>query len=272
MAVINCPVCLSKVEEGEKTCPRCGHLMIGETGENDRVRVYVSGRKWTFGNTLVVLLLSLLIVGLGVFLFLSGLKWPYEDAKRYYEEEKEAYEEQIAEYEDLTEQISGENSRLEEKIEELRTLLNSGEPPKDPRYSANAKEAIRIAEQALVTPPEIEASPVPVPARDSIFHARDIRETGKTIDQQRFSLYQKFADLQIPDYTQLNTTLDRTGSELRNSILEKKEADRLAAEEAARKAEEEAARQAAQAEEEAADDDLQTETTEYDLSDLEEID
>lgn len=225
MAKITCPQCLAQIDEKEDVCPQCGAVLADKIDGGSQV--YVEERSWTFGNTLVALLLSLLIIALGVFLYLHGLKWPYEDAKKYYNDEKAAYEQQVSEYYDFCEQISAANAGLNESIDSLRKVLNSGEEPLDPGTATNAREAIRLAEELRVEVPVIEAEAVPVPAKDDIFHAKEIRETGRIIDQQRYGLYQRYSSLQVPDYSSVISAVDRMKTELQNSIRQRRETENV---------------------------------------------
>ena len=242
MAMRSCPECLNQIDENASVCPHCGHVLSGDEPKNNSVEVYLEERRWTFGNTLIAVLLVLLIAGLGYLLYLYGLKQPYEDAMKYYEEEKTAYEQQVQEYQGFAEQVAQANLELDAKIDYLRTISNSGDEPMDQRLTANAAEVVRRAEGLRVTPPVITAAEVPAPAKDSIFHAKDIRETGRIVDQQRFSLYQQYSDMQVPDYSQVIATIDRVAEELKASIQEKKDSD-AAAEAATEAAAEAASRQ-----------------------------
>ena len=105
----------------------------------------------------------------------------------------------------------------------------------DPRAASNASVRIQQAESLRVTPPVITAEEVPAPARDSAFHAKDVRETARIVDQQRFSLYQQYSDIKVPDYSQVIAALDEAADELKASIQLKKdsEAEAAAAAEAA---------------------------------------
>lgn len=235
MAMRSCPECLNQIDENESVCPHCGHVMLGDEPEQKSVEVYLEERKWTFGNTLIALLLVLLIGGLGWLLYIYGFKLPYEDATKYYQEEKAAYEQQVQEYQELSEQIAAANTGLDAKIAYVRSILNSGEEPMDPRAASNASVRIQQAESLRVTPPVITAEEVPTPARDSAFHAKDVRETARIVDQQRFSLYQQYSDIKVPDYSQVFAALDEAADELKASIQLKKdsEAEAAAAAEAA---------------------------------------
>ena len=235
MAMRSCPECLNQIDENESVCPHCGHVMLGDEPEQKSVEVYLEERKWTFGNTLIALLLVLLIGGLGWLLYIYGFKLPYEDATKYYQEEKAAYEQQVQEYQELSEQIAAANTGLDAKIAYVRSILNSGEEPMDPRAASNASVRIQQAESLRVTPPVITAEEVPTPARDSAFHAKDVRETARIVDQQRFSLYQQYSDIRVPDYSQVIAALDEAADELKASIQLKKdsEAEAAAAAEAA---------------------------------------
>ena len=99
----------------------------------------------------------------------------------------------------------------------------------DPRVAANAAEVARRAEELRVTPPVITAAEVPAPARDSLFHAKDIRETARIVDQQRFSLYQQYSDMHVPDYSQVIAAIDSAAESLQASIQEKKDSEAEAA-------------------------------------------
>jgi hypothetical protein len=70
MAMRSCPECLNQIDENESVCPHCGHVLLGDEPGQKSVEVYLEERKWTFGNTLIALLLVLLIGGLGWLLFL----------------------------------------------------------------------------------------------------------------------------------------------------------------------------------------------------------
>ena len=235
MAMRSCPECLNQIDENESVCPHCGHVLLGDEPEQKSVEVYLEERKWTFGNTLIALLLVLLIGGLGWLLYIYGFKLPYEDATKYYQEEKAAYEQQVQEYQELSKQIAAANTGLDAKIAYVRSILNSGEEPMDPRAASNASVRIQQAESLRVTPPVISAEEVPAPARDSAFHAKDVRETARIVDQQRFSLYQQYSDIKVPDYSQVIAALDEAADELKASIQLKKdsEAEAAAAAEAA---------------------------------------
>jgi uncharacterized small protein (DUF1192 family) len=227
----SCPECLNQIDENESVCPHCGHVLFGDEPEQKSVEVYLEERKWTFGNTLIALLLVLLIAGLGFLLYIYGFKVPYQDATAYYQEEKAAYEQQVQEYQTLAEQIETANTGLDAKIAYVRSILNSGEEPMDPRAAANASSMIQMAESLRVTPPVITAEEVPAPARDSVFHAKDVRETARMVDQQRFSLYQQYSDIKVPDYSEVIAALDEAAENLKASIQLKK--DSIAAAEAA---------------------------------------
>jgi len=229
MAMRSCPECLNQIDETESVCPHCGHVLFGDEQNNNSVEVYLEERRWTFGNTVIALLLVLLIAGLGYLLYIYGLKLPYEDATNYYEQEKSAYEQQVQEYQDFADQISAANAGLDAKISYLRSLLNSGEEAMDPRVAANAAEVARRAEELRVTPPVITAAEVPAPARDSLFHAKDIRETARIVDQQRFGLYQQYSDMHVPDYSQVIAAIDSAAESLQASIQEKKDSEAEAA-------------------------------------------
>ena len=231
MAMRSCPECLNQIDENESVCPHCGHVLLGDEPEQKSVEVYLEERKWTFGNTLIALLLVLLIGGLGWLLYIYGFKLPYEDATKYYQEEKAAYEQQVQEYQELSEQIAAANTGLDAKIAYVRSILNSGEEPMDPRAASNASSMIQMAESLRVTPPVITAEEVPAPARDSVFHAKDVRETARMVDQQRFSLYQQYSDIKVPDYSEVIAALDEAAENLKASIQLKK--DSIAAAEAA---------------------------------------
>ena len=71
----------------------------------------------------------------------------------------------------------------------------------------------------------IQGTTVPAPARDSIFHAKEIRETARLIDQQRYSLYQQYSGLQIPDYSEAMGVIDQAREALELSIQQKKESE-----------------------------------------------
>ena len=231
MAMRSCPECLNQIDENESVCPHCGHVLFGDEPEQKSVEVYLEERKWTFGNTLIALLLVLLIAGLGFLLYIYGFKVPYQDATAYYQEEKAAYEQQVQEYQALAEQIETANTGLDAKIAYVRSILNSGEEPMDPRAASNASSMIQMAESLRVTPPVITAEEVPAPARDSVFHAKDVRETARMVDQQRFSLYQQYSDIKVPDYSEVIAALDEAAENLKASIQLKK--DSIAAAEAA---------------------------------------
>ena len=72
MATKTCPECLFEVDEKESVCPDCGHVF--QEYEDDGFEAVTEERHWTFGNTLIALLLTLLIVALGAFLYLNGLR------------------------------------------------------------------------------------------------------------------------------------------------------------------------------------------------------
>ena len=223
MAMRSCPECLNQIDENESVCPHCGHVLFGDEPERKSVEVYLEERKWTFGNTLIALLLVLLIGGLGWLLYLYGFKVPYQDAVNYYQQEKAAYEQQVREYQDLAGQIEVANTGLDAKIAYVRSVINAGEEPMDPRVAAVAAQVVQQAEALRVTPPVITAEEVPTPARDSVFHAKDVRETARMVDQQRFSLYQQYSDIRVPDYGQVIAALDQAAEDLKASIQEKKD-------------------------------------------------
>ena len=233
-----CPECLSRIDEAETVCPRCGHVLIRNEGEDDELlendvedeeEEVEERRLWNFGNTLIALLLFLLIAALGVFLYLNGLKWPYEDAKRYYDEEKAAYEQQYEEYKSLASQLSASNDVLDAKMEALSGVIFSGDEPLDPRTKTNALTILQQARELKVEAPTIEAPTIPEPAKDSVLHAKDIRETAKIIDQQRFSYYQKYSDLEVPDYAPVIDSIERASAALQESIQQKKESEAVSA-------------------------------------------
>ena len=116
MAMRSCPECLNQIDDTESVCPHCGHVLFGDEQNNNSVEVYLEESRWTFGNTLIALLLVLLIAGVGYLLYIYGLKLPYEDATNYYEQEKAAYEQQIQEYRDFTNQVETANVELDAKI------------------------------------------------------------------------------------------------------------------------------------------------------------
>ena len=228
MAMRSCPECLNQIDETESVCPHCGHVLFGDEPNNNGAEVYLQERRWTFGNTVVALLLVLLIAGVGYLLYIYGLKIPYEDATSYYDQEKVAYEQQVQEYKDFTDQVSAANVELDAKISYLRSIINSGEEPMDPRTAAYASEVAKRAEELRVTPPVITAAEVPVPARNSLFHAKDILETARIVDQQRFSLYQQYSDMHVPDYSTVIAAIDSAAESLQASIQEKKDSEAAA--------------------------------------------
>ena len=234
MAMRSCPECLNQIDDTESVCPHCGHVLFGDEKNDNSVEVYLEERRWTFGNTLIALLLVLLIAGVGYLLYIYGLKLPYEDATNYYEQEKAAYEQQVQEYRDFAGQVEAANVELDAKIAYLRSIINSPEEPMEPRTAAYAAQVAKRAEELRVTPPVITAAEVPAPARDSLFHAKDIRETARIVDQQRFSLYQQYSDMHVPDYSQVIAAIDSAAESLQASIQEKKDSE--AAAEAAAKA------------------------------------
>ena len=234
MAMRSCPECLNQIDDTESVCPHCGHVLFGDEKNDNSVEVYLEERRWTFGNTLIALLLVLLIAGVGYLLYIYGLKLPYEDAVNYYEQEKAAYEQQVQEYRDFADQVTAANVELDAKIAYLRSIINSPEEPMEPRTAAYAAQVAKRAEELRVTPPVITAAEVPAPARDSLFHAKDIRETARIVDQQRFSLYQQYSDMHVPDYSQVIAAIDSAAESLQASIQEKKDSE--AAAEAAAKA------------------------------------
>ena len=83
MAMRSCPECLNQIDDTESVCPHCGHVLLGDEQNNNSVEVYLEESRWTFGNTLIALLLVLLIAGVGYLLYIYGLKLPYEDATNY---------------------------------------------------------------------------------------------------------------------------------------------------------------------------------------------
>lgn len=234
MAMRSCPECLNQIDDTESVCPHCGHVLFGDEKNDNSVEVYLEERRWTFGNTVIALLLVLLIAGVGYLLYIYGLKLPYEDATNYYEQEKAAYEQQVQEYRDFAGQVEAANVELDAKIAYLRSIINSPEEPMEPRTAAYAAQVAKRAEELRVTPPVITAAEVPAPARDSLFHAKDIRETARIVDQQRFSLYQQYSDMHVPDYSQVIAAIDSAAESLQASIQEKKDSE--AAAEAAAKA------------------------------------
>lgn len=231
MAKIYCPECLNDVDDQYVFCPHCGHPLASavkeERFELDELDELNEESHWSFGNTLVVLLLMLLIFAIGAFLYFNALKWPYEDAMDYYAAEKQAYEEQVAEYKDIAAQIGATNAVLDAKIEALNDVLNSGDEPLDPATAKEAADSVIKAQEARIDTPVIEANEIPVPARDSILHAKDIRDTAKMIDQQRFTLYEKYRDLQMPDYASVIDNMDRKKAALEESIQQKKDSDNV---------------------------------------------
>ena len=78
MAKKSCPECLYEIDENESICPHCGHMLDEDLPQNSRAEVRPKKRGWSFGNTLIALLLVLLIAGLGYLLYIYGLKLPYE--------------------------------------------------------------------------------------------------------------------------------------------------------------------------------------------------
>ena len=228
MAMRSCPECLNQIDDTESVCPHCGHVLFGDEKNDNSVEVYLEERRWTFGNTLIALLLVLLIAGVGYLLYIYGLKLPYEDAVNYYEQEKAAYEQQVQEYRDFADQVAAANVELDAKIAYLRSIINSPEEPMEPRTAAYAAQVVKRAEELRVTPPVITAAEVPVPARDSLFHAKDVRETARIVDQQRFSLYQQYSDMHVPDYSQVIAAIDSAAESLQASIQEKKDSEAAA--------------------------------------------
>ena len=122
----------------------------------------------------------------------------------------------------------GANVELDAKIAYLRSIINSPEEPMEPRTAAYAAQVVKRAEELRVTPPVITAAEVPVPARDSLFHAKDVRETARIVDQQRFSLYQQYSDMHVPDYSQVIAAIDSAAESLQASIQEKKDSEAAA--------------------------------------------
>ena len=49
-----CPQCLNRMEDGERICPHCGHLLSDDI--YDSKPIYVEETRWTIGNTLIVIL------------------------------------------------------------------------------------------------------------------------------------------------------------------------------------------------------------------------
>ena len=225
MAKKSCPECLYEIDENESICPHCGHMLDEDLPQNSRAEVRPKKRGWSFGNTLIALLLVLLIAGLGYLLYIYGLKLPYEDAVKYYQDEKAAYDQQVEEYRKVAEQITAANTDLDARTARLRSLLNSGDEPAEARVKAYATQVVRSAEAARVIPPVITAAEAPTPANDDVLHAKDIRETGRIVDQQRFNLYQQYSELQIPDYSQVIEAIDQAAADLEASIQEKKDND-----------------------------------------------
>ena len=222
MALISCPVCGRLVSDETKTCPQCGHMFASPQSVRT-ISLEEEERRWGIVDTLVVLLLLLLQAALLYFLYLNFFKWPYDSAKEYYGAEKASYESMVDAYSSAADEIADVNAELDSKMEELNELLDSGEEPEDTRYADAAQRTLRLVGEARIETPVVSADPVPSIMKDNPLHTKEILQTGRAIDQQRYALYNRFSDMRIPDYSILIEALDRAENNLTDSIQKKKE-------------------------------------------------
>ncbi len=240
MALTKCPECGHHIDEDAKVCPNCGHQVDLSDGQAEQVTSTPSPSgsavrakpksSWTFLDTFLLLILILLHVAAAYFIYLNFFKWPYDSAVKYYGDEKAAYEQQISEYGGIANLIAQQNEDLNASIEELQSVLDSGEEPSDPQTRENAIAAIQQAEENRVPVPVVEPGAAPAAPTESVMHAKEISQAARQIDQQRFALYNQYATLSVPDYSSLKTVLTRAKEALQDSIQLRKEADQISAE------------------------------------------
>ena len=177
MALITCPECGKLISDQIEACPQCGHLFyrtsatdrekpavygegIGSTAEAARlyngqstVTVVKETQRWGAGATVAAVMLLILQAALLYFLYLNIFKWPYDNAKEYYAAEKASYEQMVNSYESIAQDIAQANEELDFKIEELRSLVDSGDEPQDPATKEAAMESIKEAQAARIETP-----------------------------------------------------------------------------------------------------------------------
>ena len=236
MNLFFCPQCGAKLDNDAHFCPDCGFdLKLEGTSDtpaepvkavSSDTGVMTTARSWGALDTVLLILLLLLQAAALFLLYLVFLKWPHETAVEYYAAEESAYTEQIREYEALSSEIADENMQLDDQIDVLQLVLDSGGEPADPETAEHAEASIRRALSYRVEAPVIEADPIRVPEKNNVFHTKEIMAAAKSIDQSRFGLYNRYRDLlSVPDYTSVINELALAEADLQRSIDDKAEAD-----------------------------------------------
>lgn len=236
MALIKCPECGKKISDKSKACIHCGCPIEDAVVENVGVaeQVPVNTEKKEKLKKVVdkarlkkIAIIASSAVGaiaiIAILLFFLILKPTYEDATVIYNDAVAIYNEKVAAYEEISSQIAVENQKLTTAIDELQSIVSSGEKPYDSNAIPAANTAINEGKIALIEIPKWEDKGLKAAKDYNIFQAGTIKKDSENVKAYTTELTGIIESMQIPDHTEVIEVVNKGKEALEFSIKQMKQ-------------------------------------------------
>ena len=243
MALIKCPECGKKISDKSTACIHCGCPIENAVIENIGVaeQVPVNTEKATIktekkekvkkvvdkARLKKIAIIASSAVGaiaiIAILLFFLVLKPTYEDATVIYNDAVAIYNEKVAAYEEKSSQIAAENQKLTAVIDELQSIVSSGEKPYDPNAISVANTAINEGKIALIEIPKWEDKGLKAAEDYNIFQAGTMKKDSESVKTYTTELTGIIESMQIPDHTEVIEVVNKGKAALEFSIKQMKQ-------------------------------------------------
>ena len=236
MALIKCPECGKKISDKSTVCIHCGCPIENTVNENVEVTetITVDTEKCETAKKVMdkaklkkIAIIASSVVGaiaiIAILLFFLVLKPTYEDATVIYNDAVAIYNEKVTAYEEKSSQIAAENQKLTAVIDELQSIVSSGEKPYDPNAIPAANTAINEGKIALIEIPKWEDKGLKAAEDYNIFQAGTMKKDSESVKAYTTELTGIIESMQIPDHTEVIEVVNKGKEALEFSIKQMKQ-------------------------------------------------
>ena len=236
MALIKCPECGKKISNKATVCIHCGCPIEDTVNENIEITetITVDAEKHETVKKVIdkaklkkTVIIAALVVGaiviIATLVFSVVLKPAYEDAIMIYNDAVAIYNEKVAVYGEKSVQIATENQKLTAAIDELQSVVSSGEKPYDPNAIPNANTAINEGKIALIEIPKWEDKSIKAAEDYNIFQANTMKKDAEHVKDYATELTGIIESMQIPDHTEVIEVINKGKKALEFSIKQMKQ-------------------------------------------------
>lgn len=184
----------------------------------------VKEKAMTKKNKVIIISGAIAVVAIIATLFyFLALKPTYDEAIVNYDTALTNYNKVVSEYETKKGQIEAENEKLNVAIDELQSVVSSGEKPYNPDTIPASNSAINEGKIALVEIPVWEYKGLKKPSDYNVLQAFGLKGDVDEVENFTSELTDIVKTMQIPDYSTVLKTVNDAKATLEHSIKQLKQ-------------------------------------------------